>query len=239
MNQFSVFDPNRSLLISESIMDEFEDLLDFEPEEVEIPCAQATEEPPQLEVRTPPPSKKRFTFKPVEPADDGSGDNGEPVVNRQSSQSGSDENDNEVTFNFNPQSDKQKTDKRKKSKPVKNKQTKANNFAFKKAPKPRIKPGLAGLSQRLSMAEERRNRQGCIPKMPFQRLVREIASHHKEDLKFQSAALEALKDSAESFLTMIFEDTNLCANHANRVTIMPKDMRLAIRLGNHPALRTV
>ena len=57
-------------------MDEFEDLLDFEPEEVEIPCAQATEEPPQLEVRTPPPSKKRFTFKPVEPADDDSGDNG-------------------------------------------------------------------------------------------------------------------------------------------------------------------
>ena len=220
-------------------MDEFEDLLDFEPEEVEIPCAQATEEPPQLEVRTPPPSKKRFTFKPVEPADDGSGDNGEPGVNRQSSQSGSDENDNEVTFNFKPQSDKQKTHKRKKSKPVKNKQTKANNFAFKKAPKPRIKPGLAGLSQRLSMAEERRNRQGCIPKMPFQRLVREIASHHKENLKFQSAALEALKDSAESFLTMIFEDTNLCANHANRVTIMPKDMRLAIRLGNHPALRTV
>ena len=224
-------------------MDEYEDVLDYEPDEVEIPCAQPNpEEPPQLEVRTPPPSKKRFTFKRVEPADDGSGDNGEPVgdqggSNRLSSQSGSDENDNEISFR--PQSNKQKSDKRKNSKPVKNKQTKANNFAFKKAPKPRIKPGLAGLSQRLSMAEERRNRQGCIPKMPFQRLVREIASHYKENLKFQSAALEALKDSSESFLTMIFEDTNLCANHANRVTIMPKDMRLAIRLGNHPALRTV
>ena len=75
---------------TQSIMDEFEDVLDYEPDEVDIPCAQAVEEPPQLEVRTPPPSKKRFTFKPVEPADDGSGDNGEPVVNRQSSQSGSD-----------------------------------------------------------------------------------------------------------------------------------------------------
>nr|XP_035162664.1 histone H3.3A-like [Callithrix jacchus] len=66
-----------------------------------------------------------------------------------------------------------------------------------------------------------------IHKLPFQRLVREIAQDFKTDLHFQSAAISALQEASEAYLVGLFEDTNLCAIHAKRVTIMPKDIRLA------------
>ena len=61
-----------------------------------------------------------------------------------------------------------------------------------------------------------------IRKLSFQRLVREIAQDLKTDLRFQSAAILCLQESAEVYLVGMFEDTNLCAIHARRVTIMPK-----------------
>ncbi len=69
-----------------------------------------------------------------------------------------------------------------------------------------------------------------IRKAPFQRLVREIAQDLKSDLRFQSTAVLALQEAAEAYLTGLFEDTNLCCLHAKRVTIMPKDIQLALRL---------
>ena len=69
-----------------------------------------------------------------------------------------------------------------------------------------------------------------IRKLPFQRLVREIAQDYKSDLKFQGQAVLALQEAAEAYLVGLFEDTNLCAIHAKRVTIMPKDMQLARRI---------
>ena len=69
-----------------------------------------------------------------------------------------------------------------------------------------------------------------IRKLPFQKLVREIASEFKNDLRFQSQAVLALQEAAEAYLVGLFEDTNLCAIHAKRVTIMPKDMQLAKRI---------
>ncbi|XP_030700571.2 histone H3.1t [Globicephala melas] len=66
-----------------------------------------------------------------------------------------------------------------------------------------------------------------IGKLPFQRLVREIAQDFKMDLRFQSSAVRALQEVCEAYLVGLFEDTNLCAIHANRVTIMPKDIQLA------------
>ena len=66
-----------------------------------------------------------------------------------------------------------------------------------------------------------------IRKLPFQRLVREIAQDYKTDLRFQSAAVLCLQEAAEAYLVGLFEDTNLCAIHAKRVTIMPKDIQLA------------
>ena len=69
-----------------------------------------------------------------------------------------------------------------------------------------------------------------IRKLPFQRLVREIAQDFKNDLRFQSTAILALQEAAEAYLVGLFEDTNLCAIHAKRVTIMPKDIQLARRI---------
>ncbi|KAK3802043.1 hypothetical protein RRG08_064636 [Elysia crispata] len=61
-------------------------------------------------------------------------------------------------------------------------------------------------------------------------LVREIAQDFKTDLRFQSAAIGALQEASEAYLVGLFEDTNLCAIHAKRVTIMPKDIQLARRI---------
>ena len=66
-----------------------------------------------------------------------------------------------------------------------------------------------------------------IRKLPFQRLVREIAQDFKTDLRFQSAAILCLQEAAEAYLVKLFDDANLCAIHARRVTIMPKDILLA------------
>ncbi|KAI8854276.1 histone H3 type 1 [Chytridium lagenaria] len=60
-----------------------------------------------------------------------------------------------------------------------------------------------------------------IRKLPFQRLT---------DLRFQSSAIGALQEAAEAYLVGLFEDTNLAAIHAKRVTIQPKDIQLARRL---------
>jgi len=73
-----------------------------------------------------------------------------------------------------------------------------------------------------------------IPAMPFSRLIREVAQsvlgYNVAEFKFQSAALMALQEAAEAFLVTLFEDTVLCAIHAKRVTIMPRDMQLARRI---------
>merc|ERR1712066_116002 len=69
-----------------------------------------------------------------------------------------------------------------------------------------------------------------IPKLSFQRLVREIAQEYKTDLKSQAAAIGALQEGSEAYLTNLFEDTNLAAIHAKRVTTMPKDVQLARRI---------
>uniref|UniRef100_A0A8C5EWY7 Histone H3 n=1 Tax=Gouania willdenowi TaxID=441366 RepID=A0A8C5EWY7_GOUWI len=75
-----------------------------------------------------------------------------------------------------------------------------------------------------------------IRKLPFQRLVREIAQDFKTDLRFQSAAIGALQEASEAYLVGLFEDTNLCAIHAKRVTIMPKDIQLARRIRGEKGL---
>ena len=65
---------------------------------------------------------------------------------------------------------------------------------------------------------------------PFQRFVKEILQDYRADLRYQSTALLALQEAAEAYLVGLFEDTLLCAIHAKRVTIMPKDMQLARRI---------
>ena len=74
-----------------------------------------------------------------------------------------------------------------------------------------------------------------IRKLPFQRLARSIVQEYAPNYRIQTGALAALQEGAESYLVELFEDTNLCAIHAKRVTIIPKDMQLAQRIrGRRP-----
>ena len=66
-----------------------------------------------------------------------------------------------------------------------------------------------------------------ISKLPFQRLVKEIGQNYKQDLRFQSSAIMFLQEASEAYLVGLFEDMNLCAIHAGRVTVKPKDLQLA------------
>ena len=80
-----------------------------------------------------------------------------------------------------------------------------------------------------------------IKKLPFQRLVKEIAEAHRVGIKFQVNSILALQEAAEAYLVGVFEDSNLCAIHGRRVTIMPKDIHLALRIryGKDSGLRFV
>ena len=70
-----------------------------------------------------------------------------------------------------------------------------------------------------------------IRKLPFQRLVREIAQDlGKMSIRFQSGAIIALQEASKAYLVGLLKDANLCAVHAKRVTIMPKDIQLARRI---------
>jgi histone H3 len=91
----------------------------------------------------------------------------------------------------------------------------------------RFRPGTVALRE---IRKYQKSTELMIRKAPFQRLVREIAQDFKKDLRFQSTAVLALQEASEAYLVGLFEDTNLCAIHAKRVTIMPKDMQLARRI---------
>ncbi len=100
-----------------------------------------------------------------------------------------------------------------------------NTGGIKKAH--RFKPGTVALRE---IRRFQKSTELLIRKLPFQRLVREIAQEFKSDLRFQSQAVLALQEAAEAYMVGLFEDTNLCAIHAKRVTIMPKDIQLARRI---------
>ena len=60
--------------------------------------------------------------------------------------------------------------------------------------------------------------------------MRDIATEFKQEVRFQSQAILALQEAAEAYMVSLFEDTNLCAIHAKRVTIMSRDVQLAKRI---------
>ena len=122
-------------------------------------------------------------------------------------------------------------------------QASGKSFKFNPAPRGtghRGKPATGGVKKphryrpgTVALREIRRYQKSTdllIRKLPFQRLVREIAQDFKTDLRFQGSAVLALQEASEAYLVGLFEDTNLCAIHAKRVTIMPKDIQLARRI---------
>ena len=98
----------------------------------------------------------------------------------------------------------------------------------------RYRPGTVALKQ---IRQYQKTTELLIRKLPFQRLVCKIARDSEvvksplcSKVRFQSAAIMALQEASEAYLVGQFEDSNLCAIHAKRVTIMPKDIQLARRI---------
>ena len=94
----------------------------------------------------------------------------------------------------------------------------------------RWRPGTAALREILHL---QKITDLLIRKMPFARLAREITTKFKTDTRYSSSGLLATQEAAEAFLVGRHEDTNRCAIHGKRVTIMPKDMELARQVA-HP-----
>ena len=86
------------------------------------------------------------------------------------------------------------------------------------------RPGTVALHE---ICRYQKSTELLIRRLPFQRLVRETAQDMKGRLNFASGAILALQEAAKAYLIGLFEDTNLCAIHAKRITIMPKDIQLA------------
>ncbi|TKY87917.1 hypothetical protein EX895_003013 [Sporisorium graminicola] len=102
--------------------------------------------------------------------------------------------------------------------------------------KKRHRPGTVALRE---IRQYQKSTDLLLRKLPFARLVREIANdfvtsyEHGEygsGLRWQSSAILALQEATEAFLVHLFEDANLCAIHGKRVTLMKKDFQLARRL---------
>ena len=72
-----------------------------------------------------------------------------------------------------------------------------------------------------------------IPKAPFGRVVREIIQKMPGGLRIQSNAVLALHEASEAMITGLMESANQCTAHAKRVTLQPKDLQLALRIGGY------
>lgn len=87
-----------------------------------------------------------------------------------------------------------------------------------------------GTNALLEIKRYQKSTKFLIRKLQFQRLVREIAQDYKEDMRFHCSAIIEMQNVCESYLVGLFKDTVLCAIHAKRVTVIPKDLQLARRL---------
>ena len=91
----------------------------------------------------------------------------------------------------------------------------------------RYRPGTVALRE---IRKYQKSTDLLIRKLPFQRFLREVMQDFRCDLRYTATALAASQEASEAYLIGLMEDTNLCAIHARRVTIMPKDMQLSRRI---------
>ena len=91
----------------------------------------------------------------------------------------------------------------------------------------RYRPGMVTLRE---IRRCQKSTELLIRKLPFQHLVREILQGHGVGYRVTPAMMLALQEAAEAYLVQLLEDSNLCAIHAKRVTIQPKDIQLARRI---------
>ena len=94
--------------------------------------------------------------------------------------------------------------------------------------KRKFRPGTVALRE---IRKYQHGRESLLPLAPFSRLVREILHGEQRMVaRIQSSALHALREAAEAYMVQNLEEANLCAIHAKRVTIQPKDLHLAMRI---------
>lgn len=115
----------------------------------------------------------------------------------------------------------------------KTQETKSNKIADVVKKPHRYRPGTVALRE---IRRYQRSSKLLIPRLPFSKLVRNIANEVNQakslpgKLQFQSSALMGLQEAAENYLVKVFEDANLASLHTKRVTVMPEDLQLALRL---------
>ena len=97
----------------------------------------------------------------------------------------------------------------------------ATKAGSKPAVKRRYWPGTVALRD---IRKFQRSRELLLNKLPVQRLVREVAQENTNAPRFQASAVLALQKVAEAYLVGLFQDAQLCAIHAKRVTVMSKDI---------------
>ena len=97
--------------------------------------------------------------------------------------------------------------------------------------KHRFKPGTVALRE---IRKYQKSTDLLIRKLPFQRVVREIASDEStpdgDGFRFQAAAIMALQEGTEVFATELMNSGYLMALHAKRVTLFPKDTQVAAKI---------
>ncbi|OSX79347.1 hypothetical protein BU14_0081s0026 [Porphyra umbilicalis] len=97
----------------------------------------------------------------------------------------------------------------------------------KAAVKRRYRPGTVALRD---IRKFQRSGELLISKLPFRRLVREIAQEYTNSPRFSASAVLALQEASEAYLVGLFQDAQLCAIHGKRLTVMTKDIQLSRRI---------
>ncbi|KAM0688019.1 hypothetical protein COBT_000722 [Conglomerata obtusa] len=91
----------------------------------------------------------------------------------------------------------------------------------------KFKPGAVAIRE---IRKYQKTTEMLLRRLPFQRFCREVASKYKPDCRFKLETLSAVQESMENFLTNVFEEANMCVKHCNRVTLMPKDLKLVYKM---------
>ena len=88
----------------------------------------------------------------------------------------------------------------------------------------RFRPGTVALRE---IRRYQKSYNLLLPRLPFQRLVREICQDMtKKELRFQSTALQALQEAAEAYVVTYFQQAQLAAIHAHRITVQAHDFHI-------------
>ena len=67
-------------------------------------------------------------------------------------------------------------------------------------------------------------------RMPFERRIRKTLQELDPEIRLKRTTLECMREATEAYLVSVLEDSNLCAIHAGRQTVMVRDVVLANRI---------